>query len=147
MKIGQKNISDLNQTGFISNKVAGEVGFKFQDELGTVREKNRHETLIELTKDIFAQGEVITSRCDIKELKRYKDLIADFFNEIMSAGFEFSKEGKYDSRGQKKIYANVKNVNDNIEKLASELLKAQKDQVEIVNIVEDIRGIILDTFV
>lgn len=125
-------------------KTTDKTNLKFGDELKSVSTAKHHETLVELTKSIFEQGELVAERCDIKEFKRYKELITEFFREVTSTGYEFGKDEVMDFRGRKKLFANIKRVNTDMEKLATELLKTQKNQVEILTMVEDIRGIIID---
>ncbi|MCX7714660.1 MAG: YaaR family protein [Clostridia bacterium] len=147
MKITGNNISDVNQLNVNIKKNVSASSINFGEALENASESNHRETVIELTKSILEQGDIIAKRCDIKELKKYKELISSFFNEIVSNGFKFSKEGKLDERGRKKLYANIKKVDADMEILATELLKEQRDQILILKTVEDIRGIILDTLI
>lgn len=116
----------------------------FGEKLERVSEIKHQDTLVELTKDIFKQGELLLQKCDIKEFKRYKELLTQFFNEVVSSGYQFGKEQKFDARGRNKLYANIKKVNTDMDKLAAELMKTQQNQVAILTMVDDIRGIIID---
>ena len=66
----------------------------FGEKLERVSEIKHQDTLVELTKDIFKQGELLSQKCDIKEFKRYKELLTQFFNEVISSGYQFGKEQK-----------------------------------------------------
>jgi len=144
IKIANMN-SGVNDLGLQNlKKTSDKTNLRFGEELKSVSTAKHHDTLVELTKSIFEQGEVVAERCDIKEFKKYKELLTDFFREVTSSGYEFSKDAVMDHRGRKKLFANIKRVNTDMEKLATELLKTQKNQVEILAMVEDIRGIIID---
>lgn len=136
------NISEIGKQPIRKPAVSGEV--KFGDELKNVSTAKHRDTLVELTKGIFEQGEIVAQRCDIKEFKKYKELLSEFFREVTDSEYEFRKDATFDSRGRKRLYANIKRVNTDMEKLATELLKTQQNQVEVLAMVEDIRGIILD---
>lgn len=143
IKIAGSN--NITERGVQHTKRASERGeLKFGEQLKSVSTEKHRETLVGLTKSIIEQGEVVAEKCDIKEFKKYKELIADFFREMTSSGYEFSRDESMDARGRKRLYANIKRVNTDMEKLATELLKTQKNQVEILTMVEDIRGIIID---
>ncbi len=117
----------------------------FAGEFDKAVSENKRQNLLEITKEIFEQGELVASRCDISELEKYKDLLSSFFNELMEDSYQVNHETD-SSMSRRKIYSNVKKINTDIEKIASELLRGQKNQVEILACVEDIRGLILDIF-
>jgi uncharacterized protein YaaR (DUF327 family) len=117
----------------------------FAGEFEKASVENKRQNLLEITHEIFAQGEVVVSRCDISELDKYKSLISSFFNELMEDSYQVNHEDN-SLFSRKKLYSNIKKINTDIEKIASELLKTQKSQVEILACVEDIRGLILDVF-
>jgi len=137
--------SEINQLNMTVKNIAGPGSANFKNQLENATSLDYKKNLIDLSDSILKQGDLITKKCDIKELQKYKELISEFFKEVVDSNFEFSKEGK-SSGGRRKIYANIKKVNAGTEVLANELLKEQKDQVTILKTVEDIRGLILDTF-
>jgi uncharacterized protein YaaR (DUF327 family) len=132
--------------GIYTKKEPIEKVGSFRRQLENISAQNYEEPLLNLANSIFKQGEVISKRCDIKELKKYKELISLLFSEIVNYGFEFWKHGKPCGNGRQKIYANIRKVNEKLEKLTAELLKEQKQQLLILETVEDIRGLILDIF-
>lgn len=142
IKIANTTMTDVAKSGMRKNFERTNVSFS--EQLEDVSESKHQDTLIELTKNIFEQGEVVAQKCDIKEFKKYKELITSFFNELVSSSYSFAKEQKLDGRGRNKLYANIRQVNTDMERLAAELLKTQQNQVAILTMVDDIRGIILD---
>ncbi len=116
----------------------------FAGEFEKASAENKRQNLLEITKEIFRQGEIVANRCDIKELEKYKNMISSFFNELMEDSYQLSEDNSVFSK--RKMYQNIKKINTDIEKIASELLRSQKDQVEILACVEVVRGLILDIF-
>ena len=145
MKI--KNVTgkliENNPIVYTKKDVSGKV-VDFKKQLENITYQNHEEVLINLANNIFQQGDVISKRCDLKELKKYKELISLLFSEIVHYGFEYGKQSTFDRNGRQKIYANIRMVNEKLDILAKELLKEQKEQLSILKIVEDIRGLILD---
>ena len=146
MKI--KNVAgthgSIGQLNNLSKGVSGLESADFKRQLAGAVAADDKQNLVDLSQKIMKQGELITKKCDIKELQKYKEMIAEFFKGVVDSNLEFRKEGKT-SGGRRKVYANVKKANEDTDILAKELLKEQKDQVLILKTVEDIRGLILDT--
>ncbi len=140
------NRNRINQAQTAQGKDAVQVKKSFKDEITDRSSEMKRETLLNLTHEIIEQGNLIVKKCDIKEFARYKELITAFFNEVVDEGFSFSRETKQSRDGRRKVYSNIKKTDEKLDLIAKELLREQKDQIFILKTVEDIRGIILDTF-
>ena len=81
---------------------------------------------------------------NIKDMKKYRELVKGFMNEVTSRSHQFSRENFLDRRGRHRVYGIVKLVDKNLDDLASELMKDEKDHLAIVGKVDDIRGLLLD---
>lgn len=138
--------SMVNQSSAMQNKEELRTQKSFKEQVGEKSTSVKRETLLNLTRDIIDQGNVIAKKCDIKEFARYKELITAFFNEVVDEGFTFTRETKQYRDGRRKVYSNIKKTDEKLDLIAKELLREQKDQILILKTVEDIRGIILDTF-
>lgn len=97
-----------------------------------------------LMKEITAQGEKISKHMDIKDMKTYRGLVKEFMNEVVSNSHQFSRENFLDRRGRHRVYGIVKLVDKNLDDLATELMKDEKDQLEILGKVGEIEGLLLD---
>lgn len=109
-----------------------------------IEEKDLQQKLNSLMEDITAQGERITEHMDVKDMKRYRELVKDFMNEVVNRSHKFSRENFLDRRGRHRVYGIVKLVDKNLDELASELVKDEKDHLTILNKVGEIRGLLLD---
>ena len=54
------------------------------------------------------------------------------------------KKKQINKRGRHRVYGIVKLVDKNLDELASELVKDEKDHLAIVGAIDDIRGLLLD---
>ena len=100
--------------------------------------------LQEIKKKIDEQGEKLADKADIKEFEKYRTLIREFIDEIVSNGYTFSKEDTYASRGKRRYIATVDIVNEKLDQLGKEVLEEQADRLEILSRIDDIRGLLLD---
>ena len=60
-----------------------------------------------MMEEIVMQGDKITKRMDVKDMRRYRALIKDFMNEIVNRSHKFSRENFLDRRGRHRVYGIV----------------------------------------
>jgi len=100
--------------------------------------------LAEMKQAIDKQGERLADRVDVRELEKYRRLIREFLDEIVSNGYTFSREDAYAARGKHRYIATVKIVDEKLDALGKEVLKEHADKIEVLNKIDDIRGLLLD---
>ena len=94
--------------------------------------------------EITEQGKKISEHMDIRDMKKYRSLVKDFMNEVVNRSHKFSRENFLDRRGRHRVYWLVKLVDKNLDELAGELVKEEKDHIAILGKVDEIRGLLLD---
>ena len=104
------------------------------------------ERLNMLMDDITLQGKKLAKHMDVRDMKRYRELIKQFMNEIVSRSHKFSRENFLDRRGRHRVYGMIKLVDATLDELATELLKDEKDHLIILGKIDEIRGLLLDIF-
>ena len=119
----------------------------FRSEFMQIAESNSLNYLEQLRDKLAEQGAILANRSDLKELQRYRECVSEFLNETLKYAYTFTKESTLSSRGRHKVFANVRKVNENLEKLTQAVLSDQRENLSIVGIVDDIRGLILDLFI
>lgn len=122
---------------------SGDDSFKFT-LISNIEEMDLQQKLRTMMEDINEQGEKIARHMDIKDMRRYRELVKGFLNEVVSRSHEFSRENFLDRRGRHRVYGIVKLVDKNLDDLAGELVKDEKDHIAIVSRIDDIRGLLLD---
>lgn len=109
-----------------------------------VEDAELNSRLNQLMTQITEQGERIAKHTDIADMKRYRELVKDFMNEVVNRSHEFSRKNFLDRRGRHRVYGIVKLVDKNLDDLATELLKDEKDNLTILSKVGEIRGLLID---
>ena len=122
---------------------SGDDSFKFT-LISNIEEKDLQQKLRTMMEDINEQGEKIARHMDINDMRRDRELVKGFLNEVVSRSHEFSRENFLDRRGRHRVYGIVKLVDKNLDDLAGELVKDEKDHIAIVSRIDDIRGLLLD---
>ena len=115
--------------------------FKFT-LVSNIEEQDLQRRLSSMMQDITDQGEKISKHMDIRDMKKYRELVKGFLNEVVNRSHQFSRENFLDRRGRHRVYGIVKLVDKNLDDLASELVK--DENIAIVSKVDDIRGLLLD---
>lgn len=141
-------INQITQSGQIQNVTNVQKSseeFKFM-LMSKISEEDLQARLASLMEEITMQGERISKKKDIKDMRRYRSLIKDFMNEIVSRSHAFSRENFLDRKGRHRVYGIIRLIDENLDELAQELMKEQKDNISILQKIGDIRGLILDIF-
>ena len=125
-------------------KVTSGSASDFRSQLLKAENGSYEQQLEELVNNIVKQGEKLGKRVDIKELRDYKRLISEFLGVAIGNSRKFSKQSLLDRRGRHKVYALIKKVNNEVDLLTQEVMSGEKDNIDILRRVDDIRGLILD---
>lgn len=136
-----ENVQNLNKTEEKQNNN------EFSFTLNKVGDEHLMERLNSLIEDITVQGKKLADHMDIKDMKNYRGLITDFINEVVTNSHKFSRENFLDRRGRHRVYGIVKLVNKDLDDLAQELLKKEKDHIAILDKTDEIRGLLLDIII
>ncbi|HEX3023421.1 MAG TPA: YaaR family protein [Lachnospiraceae bacterium] len=117
--------------------------FKFT-LISNIEEQELQSRLNLMMQDIVQQGKKLSKHMDVRDMRRYRHLIKEFMNEIVNRSHKFSRENFLDKRGRHRVYGMVKLVDKNLDELAEELIKDEKDHLAILNKIDEIRGLLLD---
>jgi len=118
----------------------------FHREITQLTRANYVQKLNDLHQRITEQGTVMASRCDMVELKRYKEMVAEFMYEAVHFAFAFQKQSALDARGRHRLYALIKRINKKIEELTQQMLDGQSDNLSLMAAVDELRGMLLDMY-
>ena len=114
--------------------------------ISNIEEHELQARLTLLMEDIVQQGKKLTKHMDVRDMKRYRGLIKDFMNEVVNRSHKFSRENFLDKRGRHRVIGIIRLIDQNLDELATELIKEEQDQLLILNKVDEIRGLLLDIF-
>lgn len=143
MDIKINDIQTSSSVQQVKNTESTDSSFKFT-LISNIEEKDLQEKLGSMMEQITEQGEKISKHMDIKDMRKYRELVKGFLNEVVNRSHKFSRENFLDRRGRHRVYGIVKLVDKNLDELAGELVKEEKNHLEIVGRIDDIRGLLLD---
>ncbi len=145
MDLKINNMQQIQQT--IQKAPVSESDGSFRFALLSSLEENELQSHLSLMmEEITQQGNKLGKRMDVRDLQEYKKLIREFINEIAAHTHQFSRENFLDRKGRHRVYGIVKRINETLDELAEELLAEERDNISILNKIDEIRGLILDIF-
>lgn len=127
------------------NVPSGGDSFKFM-LVSNIQEKELQEKIGGLMGQINEQGKKISKKKDIRDMRRYRELIKSLLNEVVYRSHQFSRENFLDRRGRHRVYGIIRLVDKNLDELAEELMKDEKDNISILSKIGEIEGLLLDIF-
>lgn len=116
----------------------------FSRQLSDLSEQQQVERAQQQLEDIREQGERMIKRADIRELQKYRSMVAKMMEDVVSGAYSFQKSGWFDARGRHKMFAIVKKVNTRLDELAKQMISDQRDNLMMLDAVDDIRGLLVD---
>jgi len=117
--------------------------FRFMLE-SSIEDAGLAERLNLMMQEITMQGDKLVKRMDVTDMRKYREMIKEFMNEIVNRSHKFSRENFLDRRGRHRVYGIIRLVDEKLDELAQELVKEEKDKLAILARVDEIRGLLLD---
>ena len=111
-----------------------------------IEEADLQARLNTLMEEITMQGDKLAKHRDIRDMRKYRALIKDFMNEIINRSHSFSRENFLDRRGRHRVYGIIRLVDRNLDELAKALVSDEKENIDSLAKIGEIRGLILDIF-
>ena len=143
MDIRVNDVSQVQPTDAPKSTAPVDDTFKFT-LAAAVDDAELQEKLTNLLNDITTQGKLLSEHMDIRDMKRYRGLVKDFLNEVVNRSHKFSRENFLDRRGRHRVYGMIKLVDEHMDELATALVQDEKDHIDILNRVDEIRGLLLN---
>ncbi|GAX88695.1 YaaR family protein [Effusibacillus lacus] len=147
MKIDRRSSTFIEQLGLREDKQAGDVNRPaFQDILKLTGTRMQKAELDRLLQSIDQMGKELSKQLTWRSLMNYKERIRKFLEEIVKGGFGLKEQQGVNRRGRMKLYKIVSELDELMAQLAEEVLKEEKNQLEILKKIGDIRGLLVNLY-
>ena len=125
-------------------QITGSV--QFSDVMSKKREHLLYERLDQLREKIEAQGEKLGKSQTIEDFRAYKKLVKQFMDDAVSNGLKLEEQRGFDWRGRTKVYKIVKEVDGKLIDLANEVLAKEKKGLNILSLLGEIEGLLINIY-
>ncbi len=143
MAIKVNDVNAVTPLAETAKTVAGDGSFKFT-LASAITDAELQAKVDALLEDITAQGNRIAQHMDIRDMKAYRSMIKEFLNEVVYRSHKFSRENFLDRKGRHRVYGIIRLIDSNLDELATELVNDEKDHIDILARIGEIRGLLLD---
>ena len=143
MAIKVNNMTPVTQVPDTVPVEHGDGSFKFTLS-SAIADASLQARIDALMTDITVQGELIAKHMNISDMRKYRGLIREFMNEVVYRSHKFSRENFLDRKGRHRVYGIIRLIDNNLDELAQELVKEEKNHITILEKIGEIRGLLLD---
>jgi len=109
-------------------------------------QKMQTEQLTRLLGDISTAGERITKSRNLRDLAKFKMLIKRFLKESVSFGMELKQSHTWNRFGEGRRLKIVDTIDEKLIELTEDILNEEKDSVDILAKVGEIKGLLINLY-
>ncbi|WP_100406853.1 YaaR family protein [Bacillus solitudinis] len=140
-RIGKTGIGKVE-----SKKQEPTARVSFSEVIGQKRDEKVYERLSLLMGKIDDQGKVLSESRTVDELRKYKQLVKEFMEDAVQFGLSLEERRGFNRRGRTKIYKIVQEVDRKLLDLTDAVLEKQKKGLDILNMVGEIKGLLVNVY-
>lgn len=118
----------------------------FQEVMSKNRQQTVYDKMVKIVSDIEEQGKNLAENRTVDQLRKYKKMVKDFLEEAVQNGLQLEEQRGFNRRGRTKIYKIVKEVDRKLIDLTNTVLDKEKNALDILNQVGEIRGMLINIY-
>lgn len=145
MKVNQDysvNMKPIQQEAKVSRNSFGE----FKTLVETEQRKIQSNELQQSLQDIEKAGERLARSRNFRDLTKYKSLIKNFLKEAVDLGLAMESSSTWDDFGQTRVLKIVKEIDKKLIQLTDELLEKEKENINILGLLGEIKGLLINLY-
>ncbi|KMY51832.1 YaaR family protein [Peribacillus loiseleuriae] len=130
----------------ISTEEVAKGSIQFQSVMDKRRTDMNYERLTKKVAELEVQGQKLAENSTVDNLRKYKRMIKDFMEDAVKNGLELQEQRGFNHRGSTKVYKLVKEVDKKVIELTNEVLDKEKNGSNILNLVGEIKGMLINIY-
>ncbi|WP_297435561.1 YaaR family protein [uncultured Clostridium sp.] len=116
---------------------------EFSQNFNDAKDRKSNEELQKMIKDIKSKGDRLILNKSYGDVRAYKRLIKDYLKEVLAHMYKIKNNTSF---WQTQYFITVETIDEKLENLTVELLKAEKDNLKVAGTVDEIQGMIVDIY-
>lgn len=144
MKINQNMRAGLGQAQ--QNMQNRAVNNRFGEMVVKQGNQMQSEQLTRLFGDISAAGDRVARSRNLRELARFKMLVKRFLQEAVDYGFELKQSQTWNRFGEGRRLKVVETVDKHLVELAEDLLNEEKETIDLLDKIGEIKGLLINLY-
>lgn len=122
------------------------VSPSFRSALQQSGQQLQDDALRQLLGKIEEVGSRLSQNMTLENLTAYKKLVKQFMHEAVQFGLELELQQGFNRRGRTKQYQLVKEVDHKLIELTDEVMQKEKDQLQVLELVGEIKGMLINIY-
>lgn len=102
--------------------------------------------LQDFLKRLEAKGNTLAQTFSLRDLADFKDMVRSFLRSTFGQSRRLSEESFWDFRGRPKVLARLQQIDQRLEDLGQKVLDTQSKPLDILQKIDEIRGLIVDLY-
>jgi uncharacterized protein len=140
-KVGKAGLNKISKKEAVASEAVS-----FTEVMSKKRENALYEKFSTLAKDIENQGKVLSESRTVEDLKKYKKMVKSFLEEAVNNALQLENQRGFNRRGRTKVYKIVKEVDSKLVDLTNEVLNKQQKGLNILNMVGEVQGLLVNIY-
>lgn len=147
MRVGDYKNRDLKASVPDNLKnVSTEKKVEFVRALDAHQDKERVSNLNKLIERVNDTGKALIYSRNLGDFKRYKNAVADFLGEANKRTYQLKEESDWDFMGNRRHHMIVETIDKKMEELAKKIKNEQEDNLRVLELVDEIKGLLVDEY-
>ena len=140
-RIGKASLGQVK-----SKEEVAKDSIQFQSIMDKKRNETTYDRLTKKVAEIETQGKKLADTHSVENLRKYKKMVKDFMEDAIKNGLELTEHRGFNQRGSTKVYKLVKEVDKKLIDLTNEVLDKEKKGLDILNLVGEIKGMLINLY-
>lgn len=125
----------------------GAVGSKSISTFSNIMNQSQSKLQLEsLMTRLETQGKVLVKQRTLENLRDYKKMVKEFIGEAVNGGLQLSEKQSYYSNGNTKTHQIVEIVDQKLLELQDEVMNNEDNGLEILQLVGEIKGLLINLY-
>lgn len=139
------------QTNFPSDRlqkssVEGKTNDSFANVIKKSQSKMQLDTLNHLMSQVDTQGQKLAKQRTLENLRDYKNLVKQFIQESLGYGLQLTDKQSFNSSGSMKSHQIIEVIDKKLIELQDEVLNNEREGIDTLRIVGEIKGLLINLY-
>ncbi len=136
-----------SRTGQLSSvPKSGSTGAKFSEVITRQEIQLYKEQLDKLFMDVHAAGERLGKSRNFHDLVKYKTLVKQLVKETVETGMELKQSHSWNRFAEGRVLQTVELIDEKLVELTEEVLKNEKQSIDILGRIGEIKGLLIHLY-
>lgn len=115
-----------------------------------VMEKKQEDFIYERFQQLFQQieeqGKALAESRSIEDLRKYKKLVKTLLDDAVQNGLQLSEQRGFSWNGRQRLYKIVKEVDRKLLDLTNQILRNEREGLDLLGTIGEIQGLIINIY-